>query len=73
MTSPTSTDTRFIILGIMVAVLVWGLILALGAFLTELNLVKAGIVAGCVLVFLVSWLLALALRARRQRKNKQSL
>ena len=52
---------------IMLAVLVWGLLLALGTFLFGGNhpLLRAAIVVGCTLGFLGLWLVALTLRQRR--------
>jgi hypothetical protein len=51
---------------VMLAVLVWGLLLALGTFLFGGNqpLVRAAIVAGCTLAFLGLWMVALAIRGR---------
>lgn len=51
---------------LMLAVLIWGLLLALGTFLygRHLPLVRAGIVLGCTLGFLALWALALAMRRR---------
>ena len=52
---------------IMLAVLVWGLLLALGTYLFGGNqpALRAAIVAGCTLAFLGLWLAALAMRQRR--------
>jgi high-affinity Fe2+/Pb2+ permease len=52
---------------IMLAVLAWGLLLALGTYLFGGNqpLLRAAIVAGCTLGFLGLWLAALAMRQRR--------
>jgi hypothetical protein len=52
---------------IMLAVLSWGLILALGTYLFGGNqpVLRAAIVASCTLGFLGLWLAALALRQRR--------
>jgi hypothetical protein len=49
---------------LMLAVLIWGLLLALGTFLygRNLPLLRAGIVAGCTLAFLALWAGALATR-----------
>ena len=49
---------------LMLAILVWGLLLALGTFLFGGNqpLLRAAIVAGCTLAFLGFWLAALAVR-----------
>jgi hypothetical protein len=53
----------------MLAVLVWGLILAAGAYRFGGNqpLLKALIIASCVVAFLGFWLVALAQRQRRTR------
>ena len=49
---------------LMLAILMWGLILALGTFLFGKNqpLLRAAIVAGCTLAFLGLWTAALAVR-----------
>jgi len=51
---------------LMLAILVWGLLLALGTFLFGGNqpVLRAGIVAGCTLAFLGFWIAALAVRGR---------
>jgi len=65
---PTTTVnlTRWI----MLAVLAWGLLLALGTYLFGGNqpLLRAAIVAGCTLGFLGLWLAALAMRQRRMEE-----
>ena len=52
---------------LMLSILVWGLILALGAYLFGGNqpLLRAAIVLGCTLAFLGLWMAALAVRRRR--------
>jgi len=62
-TSPPMNLTRWI----MLAVLGWGLLLALGTYLFGGNqpLLRAVIVAGCTLGFLGLWLVALTMRQRR--------
>ena len=49
---------------LMLAILLWGLILALGTFLFGKNqpMLRAAIVAGCTLAFLGLWAAALAVR-----------
>ena len=49
---------------LMLAILVWGMLLALGTFLFGGNqpILRAVIVAGCTLAFLGLWLAALAMR-----------
>jgi hypothetical protein len=49
---------------LMLAILAWGLILALGTFLFGGNqpVLRAAIVAGCTLAFLGVWAAALAVR-----------
>jgi hypothetical protein len=51
---------------LMLSILVWGLLLALGTFLFGGNqpVLRAAIVAGCTLAFLGLWAAALALRQR---------
>ena len=52
---------------LMIAVLAWGLLLALGTYLYGRNmpLLRAAIVAGCTLGFLALW--AAALSSQKQR------
>lgn len=56
---------------IMLAVLGWGMVLALGTYLFGGNQpeLRAAIVAGCTLGFLGLWLAALALRQRRVEEH----
>jgi high-affinity Fe2+/Pb2+ permease len=63
-----STATPGMTTWIMLAVLAWGALLALGSFLFggNLPLVRAAIVFGVTLAFLLLWLVALALRQRRE-------
>jgi hypothetical protein len=51
----------------MLAVLTWGLLLALGTYLYGRNmpLLRAAIVAGCTLAFLALWAVALASQKRK--------
>lgn len=51
---------------LMLAILAWGMLLALGTFLFGRNqpLVRAAIVVGCTLAFLGLWVGALAVRRR---------
>ncbi|HEY2415807.1 MAG TPA: hypothetical protein VGI40_26440 [Pirellulaceae bacterium] len=62
---PNTTQSKTI-RWLMLAILAWGLILALGTFLFGGNqpLLRALIVAGCTLAFLALWLAALALQRR---------
>lgn len=61
--APESSDR--IIRGIMIAVLVWGAILAAGSWTLNHDIRRPIIVMGCVLAFLGFWLAALAVRRRR--------
>jgi hypothetical protein len=56
---------------IMLGVLAWGALLALGSFLFggNLPLVRAAIVFGVTVAFLLLWLSALALRQRREAED----
>ncbi len=49
---------------LMLAILVWGLLIALGTFLFGGNqpVLRAAIVVGCTLAFLGLWIAALAVR-----------
>jgi hypothetical protein len=60
---PAGNMTRWI----MLAVLAWGLLLALGTYLFGGNQpgLRAGIVVGCTLAFLGLWWGALAMRKRK--------
>lgn len=55
---------------IMLAVVAWGLILAIGSYLYGGTLLwqRAGIVLSSALVFVILWLIALAGRKRRLRR-----
>ena len=55
---------------IMLAVLVWGIVLAIGAYLFGGTLLwqRASIVLGSALLFVAFWLAMLAHRQRRMRK-----
>ena len=66
---------NFLILCIMVAVLVWGGYLAIGAFHVKANHanLRGLIVFGCTVGFLALWLGALAARRRRiEREAEES-
>jgi hypothetical protein len=56
---------------LMLSILVWGLLLALGTFLFGGNqpLFRAAIVAGCTLAFLGLWAAALAVRRARSHDS----
>ena len=56
---------------IMLAVLVWGVVLAIGAYVFGRTLLwqRASIVSGSALLFVAFWLAALANRQRRMRKS----
>ncbi|MBC8354444.1 MAG: hypothetical protein H8E66_20810 [Planctomycetes bacterium] len=71
---PKTDDRQRLLIGVMLAVAVWGSILALGAFLFGIdettgqiafapNVVRGGIVLGFVAIFVGGW--ALLLRGRR--------
>ena len=76
MTESDTTEARTrLLVGVMIAVAVWGGTLALGAFLYgpdpttgevtfTPSVVRGGIVAGCVAIFVGGW--ALLLRQRRK-------
>jgi membrane protein YdbS with pleckstrin-like domain len=68
--APRSPASRWALIAIMAAILIWGLLLALGSFLFDLNPLKPLIVTGCVLAFLTLWLLALISRRRRLRRTR---
>jgi len=52
---------------LMLAILAWGLILALGTYLFGGNkpLLRAAIIAACTLGFLALWIVALAMQGRK--------
>jgi hypothetical protein len=62
-----SAATRWL----MLTILAWGLLLALGTYLFGGNqpLLRAAIVAGCTICFLGIWLTALAVRRGRSNGN----
>lgn len=60
-------DQSRLIAFIMVAVVVWGALLATGAYLAKRDLRLPAIVMGCVATFLLFWWAMLAARRRRER------
>lgn len=60
---------RLIYISIMAAVLVWGGVLAIGAYLYNHNPWRPIVVMGCVLAFLGFW--GLMLVSRRARLGRQ--
>lgn len=66
--SPPAGRDR-IIRGIMIAVLVWGAILAAGSWTLNHDVRRPIVVMACVLAFLGFWIAALA--ARRRRVERQ--
>jgi hypothetical protein len=62
-----ATATRWL----MLSILVWGLLLALGTFLFGGNqpLVRATIVAGCTFAFVGFWIAALVVRRKIAHRN----
>jgi len=62
-----TAGSKRLITGIMVAVAVWGGLLALGAWRLNHDVRRTFIVAGCTAAFLGFWGTMLALRARRMR------
>ena len=65
--SPEGRDR--IIRGIMVAVLVWGAILAAGSWTLNHDIRRPIVVMACVLAFLGFWTAALAVRRRRVERG----
>lgn len=65
MSSTPSDRPERIIRGIMIAVLVWGTILAAGAWTLNHDPRRPLVVLGCVLGFLGFWAAMLATRRRR--------
>jgi hypothetical protein len=63
---PPKDQNRLIAL-IMVAVIVWGAVLAAGAYLAKQDARLPAIVMGCVCAFLFFWWLMLANRRRREQ------
>lgn len=60
-------DQSRLIAFIMVAVVVWGALLATGAYLSKRDIRLPAIVMGCVAAFLLFWWAMLAARRRRER------
>lgn len=58
------------ILMIMAAVMIWGSLHALGAYLFEYDYRKPLIVCGFLLAFLGAWAALLAIRSRHQQREK---
>jgi len=67
LTAGRAAATRWL----MLSILVWGLLLALGTFLFGGNqpLLRAVIVAGCTLAFLGLWMAALAARRAKSQDS----
>lgn len=63
---PPKDQSRLIAL-IMAAVVVWGALLATGAYLAKRDLRLPAVVMGCVAAFLLFWWSMLAARRRRER------
>lgn len=62
-----ATDPQRIIRGIMIAVLLWGAILAAGSWTLNHDPRRPMVVIGCVLAFLGFWKAMLSTLARRAR------
>lgn len=60
-------DQSRLIAWIMAAVVVWGAVLATGAYLAKRDVRLPAIVMGCVVAFLLFWWAMLAARRRRER------
>jgi hypothetical protein len=73
MSDPPAPDptSRFATRWLMLAILLWGLLLAVGTYLYGGNhpLLRAGIILGCTLGFLLLWTAALAVRGRAGRSG----
>lgn len=65
MTTPQPPDAERILRGIMIAVLVWGSILAAGSWTLNHDPRRPVVVLGCVLAFLGFWKAMLASRRGR--------
>lgn len=63
--APPPADTVRIIRWVALAILVWGMFHAIGAWRLNGNPLRAVVVMGCVLGFLGFWLAMLAARQRR--------
>ena len=70
MTPPPPPDADRIIRGIMIAVLVWGSILAAGSWTLNHDPRRPVVVIGCVLAFLGFWKAMLASRRRRIERSE---
>ena len=55
---------------IMLAVTIWGMVLAYGAYLYNHNPLRAAVVAACVFGFLGFWALMLRARARADQHSQ---
>jgi ABC-type nickel/cobalt efflux system permease component RcnA len=66
-------NTLYFLAAIMAAVLAWGMLHALGAYLYNLDPRKPLIVSACTLFFLGLWLLMLVARQRRLRREFETL
>lgn len=62
---PATADAAGLILGIMLAIVGWGVFHAIGAWGLNHDVRRPLVVLGCVLAFLGFWSLMLAVRRRR--------
>jgi hypothetical protein len=60
--------SRRLVLGLFVALALWGMYLAVGAYLYKHDVRRPLIVLGCMMAFLGIWLLLLVGRNRRGRR-----
>ncbi|QDU94899.1 hypothetical protein [Lignipirellula cremea] len=61
---------QLIISAIMFGLLVWGALLAIGAYKFDLDPRKGFIVFGFTIAFLLFWAVMLSVRRRREEKDK---
>jgi hypothetical protein len=60
---------RRLVVGLFVALAVWGLYLAVGSYVYKQDVRRPLVVFGCVAVFLGCWLALLVARNRRRRRS----
>lgn len=68
--SDPASRSRALLNAIMLAVLIWGLLLALGVRVYRGSWLGAAIVAGCTVLFVGSWWLLLYMRETRENGER---
>lgn len=68
---PHRNPNRQIIAWIIAGLVAWGVYLAIGDYLRNQNLLRSLVTLVCVAAFLAMWLIALAVRRRREASDQE--